>query len=88
MVAEAARLADWLLELTETFGDNISLRVIDPQSPEGLVKSIRYWVRKYPAFILDGRQRIIGWDHEALFAAINTLLKHRTTSHKRKINTR
>jgi hypothetical protein len=67
---EAARLANWLFGLAHRYGDQIQIRVIDPQSPEGLLKSVRYWVRKYPTFIVDGREKVTGWDQGALDAVL------------------
>lgn len=74
---EAARLANWLLDLTFRYGDQIHIRVIDSQSPEGLLKSMRYWVRKYPAFIVGGREKVTGWDQAALDAVLQARLAGR-----------
>ncbi len=74
---EAARLADWLFDLAYRYGDQIHIRVIDPQSLEGFFKSLRYWVRKYPTFIVDGREKIVGWDRAALDAALQARLADR-----------
>ena len=71
---EAARLAGWLFDLADRYGDQIHIRVIDPQSPEGLFKSLRYWVRKYPTFIVDDRKKIVGWNRAALDAALQARL--------------
>jgi hypothetical protein len=74
---ETVRLADWLSDLAYHYGDQIHIRVIDPQSPEGLFKSLRYWVRKYPAFIVDGREKVTGWDQGALDAILQARLTGR-----------
>lgn len=63
---EAHRLASWMLEVAERFKDRIYVRVIDPQSPLGFYKSLRYWVRKYPTFIINGQKEYTGWDKERL----------------------
>lgn len=68
--AEFRRLADWVNELTEQHGGGIRITVIDPQSPEGLLKSVRHWVRHYPTWILDGKKCVVGWDRPALEAAL------------------
>jgi hypothetical protein len=70
---EAARLANWLVDLADRYGDQIQIRVIDPQSPAGLFKSLRHWVREYPTFIVDGREKVTGWNQ----AALETTLKAR-----------
>jgi len=70
---EASRLASLLLDLSQRYGNQIHIQVIDPQSPEGLFKSVRYWVRKYPTFIVNGHEKVVGWDQ----AALDALLKAR-----------
>ncbi len=65
------RLLSWIDELADRFGPRLQVRVVDPQSPEGLWKSIRYRVRRYPTFIVEGRHRIVGWDKEALHRALD-----------------
>ena len=67
---EVQRLADWVYDLAERYGDGILIKVIDPQSPRGLVMSLRYRVRQYPSWIVDGKTRVVGWDRQALEAAL------------------
>jgi hypothetical protein len=74
---DAARLADWLSELISRYGDQVDIRVIDAQSMEGVFKSLRYWVHSYPAFIVDGREKITGWDQAALDRVLQAQLTGR-----------
>ena len=67
---EFHRLTDWVYDLAGQYGDQISIKVIDPQSIEGLAKSLRYRVRRYPSWIVNGKTRVAGWDREALEAAL------------------
>jgi len=60
------RLSAWLIELAHRYGDAVRIRLIDSQSLEGFLKSVRYWVRRYPAFIIAGRKEYVGWDQTAL----------------------
>lgn len=60
------RLSAWLIELAHHYGDALQISVIDPQSIEGFVKSVRYWVRRYPAFIVAGHKEYVGRDEGAL----------------------
>ena len=71
---EFTRLADWLFEIAHQYGDQIRIQVIDPQSIEGVLKSLRYWVRKYPAFIVNGREKLTGWDKATLDAMLQEQL--------------
>jgi hypothetical protein len=74
---EVSRLASLLFDLSCRYGDQIHIRMIDPQSPEGLLKSVRYWARKYPTFIVDGREKVVGWDQAALDAVLQARLAGR-----------
>jgi hypothetical protein len=67
---EFRRLSDWVYDLAERYGDQILIKVIDPQSPQGLLKSLRYRVRRYPTWVVDGKVRVVGWDRPALEAAL------------------
>ena len=67
---EWQRLTEWVYDLAGRYGDRIAIKVIDPQSLEGLYKSLRYRVRRYPMWVVDGKTRVVGWDREALDAAL------------------
>jgi hypothetical protein len=67
---EVRRLSDWVYDLAGSYGERILIRVIDAQSIEGLAKSLRYRVRRYPTWIVDGKTRVVGWDRQALEAAL------------------
>lgn len=67
---EYLRLTEWVYGLADLYGDRILIKVIDPQSPEGLLKSLRYRVRHYPTWIVNGKERIVGWERDALEAAL------------------
>jgi hypothetical protein len=69
-----ARLSDWLYEIAHQYGDQIQIQVIDPQSIVGVFKSLKYWIRKYPAFIVNGREKFIGWDKATLERIIQNQL--------------
>jgi hypothetical protein len=66
MLEEARCLSAWLRDLAVRYGEQLRVRVIDPQSPEGFYKSLRYWVRSYPTFIINRRTKYTGWDRETL----------------------
>ncbi len=71
------RLSTWVEDLANKYKDHILIWVIDPQSGLGLFKSLRYWVRKYPTFIVDGRHKVTGWNREALEAILQNRLTAR-----------
>ena len=66
MLKDAERLATWLADLSARYGERLHIRIIDPQSMEGFFKSLRYWVRRYPTFIINRRTKYTGWELAAL----------------------
>lgn len=68
------RLTEWVYDLAGHYGDQILIKVIDPQSPEGLLKSLRYWVREYPTFVIEGKVKVVGWERDQLESALTAAL--------------
>lgn len=68
--ADFRRLSALVLGLADRYGDKILIRLWDPRSLQGLVKSIRYGVRRYPTFIVAGRHKVTGWEAEKLEQSI------------------
>ena len=64
-------LSDWVLDSVERYEGRVVFKVIDAASFEGLLKSVRYGVHKYPAVIVDGRAKHIGTD----FGQVDTLIR-------------
>lgn len=71
---DCRRLTDWVYDLAGRYGKRILIKVIDPQSPEGLLKSLRYRVRRYPTFVVDGKGKVVGWQQQKLEAALESAL--------------
>lgn len=69
-LAEFERLMGWINELILRFGPSLQVHVVDPWSLEGLWKCLRYGVYRYPAFILPGGCKVVGWEREALEQAL------------------
>ncbi len=57
-------LSTWIRAFLRHYGPYVRVRLLDPQSLVGFWKSLRYRVWRYPAFILEGRERFIGWESE------------------------
>jgi hypothetical protein len=70
---EFDRLLTLVTGLSEQFGRRVQFRILDPQTIEGMWKSLRYWVRQYPTFLIDG-EKLVGWDRDALAHRIRTHL--------------
>lgn len=71
LLADQGRLAALVVELVNRFGNDIAIHIIDYQSLPGIFKALRYRVRKYPAFIVDGQELVIGWNPAALEQALS-----------------
>ena len=69
-------LSNWIRELSQRYGPKILIRVIDAQSFQGVYKSIRYWVHRYPTFIINNRKKYTGKDKDQL----DTLLQEHLSS--------
>jgi hypothetical protein len=63
---EFQHLSDVILDLSTRYQDSILIQIWDPRSLQGLMKSIRYWVRRYPTFIVEGQNKVSGWNVEQL----------------------
>ena len=63
-------LSEWIRELSRKYGEKILIRVTDAQSLQGIVKSIRYLVFRYPAFIINRRKKYTGKDKLRLDALL------------------
>jgi hypothetical protein len=63
---EYVRLSGLVRELAGRYGAQLRITLVDPRSPIGFWKSLRHWVRRYPTFIVNGRQKCVGWDQDAL----------------------
>jgi hypothetical protein len=68
------QLSDWVREIIAVYGDRVALRVIDAVSMEGWFKSVRYGVHKYPAVVIDGKEKIIDGCFEGATALIDRKL--------------
>jgi hypothetical protein len=68
--AEYAAIAEWVASAHARFGEQLRVDVVDVASLEGVVKAIRHRARRFPAFIVDGRERIVGFDPERLNAIL------------------
>jgi len=64
------RLLEWVYGLGDRYGERILIRVIDPKSFEGLAKALRYRVRHYPTWIVNGQTKIVGWERRTVEAAL------------------
>src|SRR5512140_1949378 len=71
LMQEYQHLSDWVIDAVERYGGRVTFKVIDAASFEGLLKSVRYGVHKYPAVIVDGKERQTGMDFQQAETLIN-----------------
>ena len=57
-----SQLARLVMHLSAAYGESILIRLVDPHSIQGLVTSLRYGVRRYPTFVINGVKSVSGLD--------------------------
>jgi hypothetical protein len=73
--AEWQRVSDWVLALAERYPGQLTIKITDAQSPQGLWHALRRGARRYPSFILAGKT-YRGWESEAdLLTRLSQLLE-------------
>lgn len=72
LMSEYRDLSDWVLGAVERFGGRVVFKVIDATSFEGLLKTLKYGLRKYPAVVIGGKEKFIGVD----FANAEAMIQH------------
>ncbi len=78
---EFQQLSDWIRELIRLYRHRISVRVIDAKSWMGIYKALRHRFRKYPAFIIDKKEVMAGWDREKLSDILDAHIKRDQLRH-------
>ena len=65
LAVEYQAVSDWVRELFQLYCDRLVVKVIDATTPQGIWKSLRYRVRRYPAVIVAGQARFPGGAFQA-----------------------
>lgn len=60
--ADYLRLSEWIRNTRKTYGQQVLVRVVDPQSLGGFWKVLRHRIRRFPTFFVDGTEKIVGWE--------------------------
>ena len=76
LLAEYHALSDWLIELVQRYGDRIAITLVDAASVEGVLKALRYGVRRFPVVIVGGRQKYRGAAYRDAALAVERALAH------------
>jgi len=72
---EFRRLSSLIFTLAERYQNKVRIRIWDPRSLQGMLKSIRYGVRRYPTFIVNRHHKLTGWDTNSLEQHIQTAVE-------------
>jgi hypothetical protein len=62
LAREYQAVSDWVREIFRAYGDRLIVKVIDAASIEGVVKSLRYKTRRFPAVVIERQARFSGKD--------------------------
>jgi hypothetical protein len=66
LTREYQAVSDWVHDLLRRHGPRVRVDVLDAASIRGFFASLRHRVGRYPAVIVDGREKRIGLDLAAL----------------------
>ena len=80
---EYTKLSDWIRESNRLYKHRLSIKLIDVQSPLGIYKSLRYRIRTYPTFIVEGKENYAGWDKSQLESLLDKYIKNALPSKHR-----
>ena len=75
LLRDYQRVSDFVHSLLERHGRNVRVSVIDAASIEGVWQSLRHRVRRYPAVVVDGRDRLVSTDFDAIERVIEQRLR-------------
>ncbi len=77
LMNEFQQVSDWVHSLLERHGDGVKISVVDAASLEGVWRSLRHGVRRYPAVVVDGDKKVIGADFAPADRLVDERLKMR-----------
>ncbi len=68
-----------ILALSARYGSEIVIKLYDPRSLQGMLKAIRWKLRHYPAFVIEGKEIVFGANLPALETSISFWQAHLET---------
>jgi len=69
-------LSDWIRELASRYREQILIRVIDVQSLQGVYKSLRHGIHRYPTLIINKKEKYTGKDKARFDALLQQHLRN------------
>jgi hypothetical protein len=71
--AEYEAISEWVGSAHQRYGDRLHVSLVDVASIEGVLKAVRHGTRRFPAFIVNGSERIVGFDRAKLDSALDRI---------------
>ena len=75
LLEEFQHLSNTIYSLADKYQSQVQIKVWDPRSLQGLMKSIRHGVRHYPTFIIAGKAKFTGWDVEKINRLVQSAIE-------------
>ena len=72
---EFQRLSSIIFLLADRYQNQVRIQIWDPRSFQGMLRSIRHGVRRYPTFIVNKQNKYTGWDIGKLEQQIQSVLE-------------
>ncbi len=82
---EVVKLSEWIKELTRLYKHRLLIKLIDIQSLLGIYKSLRHRIRRYPTFIIEGKEVYTGWDKHQLEDLLDKYIQSSIHSKRRRV---
>ncbi len=74
------KLSSILIGLSDRYPNDVQIRIWDPRSLQGMWKSIRHGIRRYPTYIINGRDKFVGWDTVGLEQYLQSAVENRNSA--------
>ena len=75
LLEEYGAISEWVSDIAAAYGaGRVTVNLVDAASIEGVYKSLRFRTRRFPAFVIDGKERIVGFDRQRLDSEIEKRL--------------
>jgi len=72
---EYGRLMKFISTIVQDYGKGVRIHIFDPRSLQGMWKSLRHGVSRYPTFIVAGQLKISGLSQEQVSQALNKVFE-------------
>ena len=81
------KLSDLIRDLARLYKHRLHVRIIDAKSLMGVYKSLRFRIKTYPTFIVEGKEALAGWDRSRLEGILDKYVKaYRSIDERRLIS--